>query len=92
MKHTFFRLMGLLRTHKWAYIVGILGVTVALTLRQVLLAWILKDLFDMAAANELKQLMITVIAGLLIVTFLGILRPMFKYLADRAVQIGRAHV
>lgn len=85
MKQTFYRLLRVLRPHKWAYIFGILGVTVTLTLRQVLLAWILKDLFDMAVNKELDRLLITVIVGLLVVTILGGLRPIFKYYADRAV-------
>lgn len=85
MKHAFIRLLRILRTNKWTYLIGILGVTVTLTLRQILLAWILKDLFDLAVAKDLDRLIRLVVCGLLVVTLLGILRPCFKYLADRVV-------
>lgn len=85
MKNTLFRIIKVVKKHAGMYVIGLLGVAAIGTYRQLIIAWILKDLFDAAASKNLRALFTSIAVGLFIVTLQSVLRPVFQFVLERAV-------
>lgn len=85
MKNTLFRIIKVVKKHAGMYTIGALGVAAIGTYRQLIIAWILKDLFDAAASRNLRALLISIAWGLFIVAVQSVLRPVFQFLLERSV-------
>lgn len=88
MNNTFLRMVKLLKKRPYLYVIGMLGLTLAGTGRQILLALVLQKIFDTIQGGTLSELLTVTLGGLGILAMTSILHPYFAGLMEKsAIQV-----
>ncbi len=85
MTGIFARYIKILEKNIFTYSLGLVGYSLFGTFRHLLLALILKDLFDSAAAMDFSLLIYSVLRGIGLLFICALLQPLFRYLMEGSV-------
>lgn len=84
MNNTFLRMVRLLKKRSYLYVIGLIGLTVVGTGRQILLALVLQKIFDVIQGGTLGELLTITLGGFGILAVISVLHPFFVGLIEKS--------
>lgn len=80
------RMLALMRSRKWSYAIGIVGDSATAAAFPILLAFVIKWMFDAAIHGDPSLLYRSIVVLLIAMLFSGIFSPLFSYMYHKSVK------